>query len=326
MTARTTNDLVDFMLSVQKQLAEEYKRIRKNSKNNASHAGNEGEANWAKILSDWLPSDYHIVTNVKLMNERGEISPEVDIAVLRPYYSKFLRDKKVVLKACVVAAFEVKNTLEANHISECFKKSIRIRNLFIEPLPFYSSSLLKGYQAEMYSPVIYGILAHSHSWKKKNSKPMEIINQKIYECDLQYVTSPKQMLDIVCVSDLALWSSLKRPLKMEARNGINNISWLHGPQTAYAQLDAEAHAKMIDPMSVPPFTPVGAMFCKLLSMMSITDERLYDLSVYFKQSGLSIAQLFQWRQWPDGFLSKQTKLVLDDIPNDIKTLMFFPTA
>ena len=319
-----TNDLIDFMLSLQKQMGDEYERISKRAKNNASHAGNEGELNWEKILSNWLPSDYHIVTKVKLMNEIGEMSPEVDIAVLRPFYPKALLEKKLILTAGVVAAFEVKNTLKAHHIKECFEKSVKIRGLLKQPLPIYKSHLFKGYESELYSPIIYGILAHSHSWKGKKSKPLDIINDKICECDLQYVTKPNEQLDIICVSDLALWSSLKRPLRMEAKEGINNISWLPGPQTAYALLDADSHKKLSTSYPAQNFTPIGAMLCKLIDKLASTDERLNELSTYFKQVGLAPAQLFRWRQWPADCLSEESMLELNSIPNMIKSLLFLP--
>lgn len=319
-----TNDLIDFMLSLQKQMGDEYERISKRANKNGSHAGNEGELNWEKILSNWLPSDYHIVTKVKLMNEIGETSPEVDIAVLRPYYPKALLEKKLVLTAGVVAAFEVKNTLKAQHIKECFEKSVKIRGLIREPLPIYKSSLFKGYERELNSPIIYGILAHSHSWKGKKSMPLDIINDKIYECDLQYVTRPKEQLDIICVSDLALWSSLKRPLKMEVKVGVNDITWLPGPQTAYALLDADSHKKLSTSYAAQNFTPIGTMLCKLLDKLASTDKRLNDLSTYFKQVGLAPTQLFRWRQWPADCLSEEANHELSGIPNMIKGLLFLP--
>lgn len=324
MASIPTNDLLDFMLSLQTQMADEYARIRKRSKKNASHAGNEGETNWMTILSNWLPSDYHIMNRVQLMNETGETSPEVDIAVLRPYYPKALLNRKVVLTAGVVAAFEIKNTLKTNHIEESFEKSIEIRRILKQPLSIYNSSFYKGYESELYSPIIYGLLAHSHSWKGKKSKPLEIINEKIYECDLKYVTDPKDQVDIVCVSDLALWSSMKCPLRMLAKTGINNIDWLPGPQTAYARLDADSLKKFSNGYVDRNFTPIGAMLCKLLEKLAVTDERLRDLSIYFKQTGLAPGQLFRWRQWPEDFLSEEAMYELNKIPTMVKSMLFFP--
>ena len=89
------NDLVDFMNSVTKQVADEYDRIRKRASEDPGTAGDQGEENWASILKDWLPHTVHIVTNGRILSEKGIASPQVDVIVLRPEYPKHLLDKKL---------------------------------------------------------------------------------------------------------------------------------------------------------------------------------------------------------------------------------------
>ena len=101
----------------------------------------------------------------------------------------------------MIATFECKFTLKSQHIEECFVKSVRIRVL---DRPIAS----KGYIEELYSPIIYGLLANSYVSARKKNDPIEKIDSMIYENDLKYVTNPKQQLDIVCISDLAVWSSI----------------------------------------------------------------------------------------------------------------------
>jgi hypothetical protein len=91
----------------------------------------------------------------------------VDVLVLSPPYPKHLRDKKIYLAGGVEAAFECKITLKAEHITTATKNASTIRGL----LPERTGTPYK----ELHSPIIYGLLAHSHSWKGSNSTPIERI-------------------------------------------------------------------------------------------------------------------------------------------------------
>src|SRR5258706_2694249 len=108
---RNTNDLVDFMRTLTREMGDEYDRIQKRSLEDPGTAGDQGEENWATVFKDWLPPDYQVVTKGRLLSENGIAGPQVDIIILYPFYPKKLLDKKLYLTAGVAAAFECKNTL-----------------------------------------------------------------------------------------------------------------------------------------------------------------------------------------------------------------------
>ncbi|PRY09799.1 hypothetical protein CLV24_1173 [Pontibacter ummariensis] len=290
-----TNDLVDFMLSLTREMGDEYNRIQKRSTEDQGTAGDQGEENWASIFKNWLPADYQVVTKGRLLSEKGVASPQVDVIILRPFYPKHLLDKKLYLTAGVAAAFECKNTLKASHIVKTVQNSVEVRNLL---------NIRQGnYRDEIYSPIIYGLLAHSHSWKGAESKPKNVIEEKLHECDRLFVTHPREMLDFVCVSDLALWSSYKLPMNFYTYQESGNYfyKWMPGPQTGYGFSEREAYTVNTEPYK--NFTPIGAFLSKLFKKLALHDNRLIDFSHYFGQTiggGASI----KFRTWPENILSE----------------------
>jgi hypothetical protein len=195
------HDIHDFLVSAQRDIQEEYERILKRATEDPGTAGDQGEENWATLLRNWLPSYFHIVTKGRILCENGYASPQIDVLVLHPSYPKVLLDKKLYLAGGVAAAFECKTTLKSAHAKEAVETAANIR----KNLPKREGSPYK----ELNSNIIYGLLAHSHSWKADNSKPLENIENALWEADQEYVEHPIQQLDFITVSDLATWQAMK---------------------------------------------------------------------------------------------------------------------
>jgi hypothetical protein len=193
------HELVDFVRAVTKGLAEEYDRIQKRVSEDPGTAGDEGEENWAAILREWLPPSYQIVTKGRILGYQGTASPQVDVIVLKPSYPTYLLNKKLYLAAGVAAAFECKLTLRAKDIDETVKNCVATKQLFQRRTgtPY----------AEITSPIVYGLVAHSHSWKEPNSKPIENLQSRVEQVHRELVKHPREMLDIICVADLVTFSA-----------------------------------------------------------------------------------------------------------------------
>src|SRR5690606_36550418 len=302
-----TNDLIDFMHSLTREMGSEYQRIQKRSIEDAGTAGDQGEENWATVFREWLPADYQVVTKGRLLSEKGVASPQVDVIVLHPFYPKKLLDKKLYLTAGVAAAFECKNTLKSSHIEKAVQNSHEIRNL-VQLKP-------STYQEELNSPIIYGLIAHSHSWKNNKSTPIDNILSGLVEADLKYVVHPRECLDFVCVSDLALWSSYKVPMTMNTyeQGGEHFFKWIPGVQTAYGVSDRNMFS--VDSEPYLNFTHIGTFISRLLKKLAMNDKRLKDFSWYFGQAVGGGASL-KWRNWGENILTKEARR--DLIINSVK--------
>lgn len=293
-----TNDLIDFMHSLTSQISDEYKRIQKRSTEDSGTAGDQGEENWATIFKNWLPPDYQAVTKGRLLNEKGLTSKQVDVIILHPFYPQHLLDKKLYLTSGVIAAFECKNTLKASHIKKSIENAKEIRNLV---------KLSKSdYKKELYSPIIYGLVCHSHSWKSKNSKPIEIIEKHLKENDEKITEHPRECLDFICVTDLAVWSSFKQAKSLDfyEENGKPFYRWVDGVQSGYGRSDKDMFSDGSG--TKENFTPIGTFLAYLFRKLALRDSRLHGFSKYFTQAIGSGATL-EYRNWPSNTLSDEAK-------------------
>jgi hypothetical protein len=174
------------------------------------------------------------------------------------------------LSSGVAAAFECKLTLEAGHIGEAVANCVRIKSL-------YQNRFGTPY-LELHSPIVYGLLAQSHSWKQPASTPVENIASKLKEQDLQAVRHPRQALDLLCVADLASWSSV-------AMSYISPTASVSGPgclaQTVYFQQSTQ------DGDQVSTFRPLGALISGLFQKMAWSDTSMRDLADYYRSSNLA---------------------------------------
>jgi hypothetical protein len=110
MAAKTSHALHTFMAQVTNEMASEYERIYARAAEDPGTAGDEGEENWAALLREWLPPNYHVKTKGRLLSHDGSMSPQIDVLVLKPSYPLKLLEKKIWLADGVAAAFECKTT------------------------------------------------------------------------------------------------------------------------------------------------------------------------------------------------------------------------
>ena len=151
MAEEMRHDLHHFMKQLTDEMESNYKYIRKWVTTDPGTAGDQGEENWAQWLREWLPPAYEVVTKGRIVNEYGETSRQVDVLVLKPFYSKKLRNNKRYISAGVAAAFECKTTLEASHIHKAMEVCVKLKKLY----RCWKGSPYK----ELHSPIAYGLVS-----------------------------------------------------------------------------------------------------------------------------------------------------------------------
>lgn len=264
-------DLEYFLGASEREIREEYIRIFNDTKDDPGTAGDEGEENWAQILKDWLPSNFHVRTKGRIMGYDGKKSPQVDIVVLKPDYPNKLLNKKIYLEAGVLAAFECKNTLKSSHIKKLFENSKVIKGLSVrrEGSPY----------RELHSPIVYGLLAHSHSYKNLNSNPEKNIESSIWTNDSNQISHPIEVPDLVCVSDLGIWSTMKSIVK-------NKIS------VYYMKRDIATKSE------VPSYFPIGALISALYRKISWEYRNMIPMAQYLSNSAIGGHGTGRQRDYP----------------------------
>jgi hypothetical protein len=281
-------------------------------------AGDQGEENWATLLRNWLPSTYHVAVKGRILSGTGEASPQVDVVVLSPSYPQYLLDKKLFLAGGVLAAFECKTTLRAAHIKEAVANAAAIRR----QLPTRHGTPYR----ELQSPLFYGLLAHSHDWRSDRNEVSDRILDLYKAGDLEVTKHPREMLDLICVADLGVWSLWKIPWMgpyTTNRDHPNRVElWQQqlAPRFGAEGCALTSFTKAIIPPDGAPidpkFTPIGAMLSILLKRLAWEDRNLRDVASYFRDVNMEGGGAGYARTWDKSVFSEA---VQPDVMSGAKT-------
>jgi hypothetical protein len=298
MAQSKTHDLHDFMRQISIEMSAEYNRIQKRATEDPGTAGDQGEENWAELLRDWLPRNYEVVTKGRIISQEGDTSPQIDVLVLKSSYPKKMLNKKLYLAAGVAAAFECKTTLKASHIADALSTCAKIKS-------FYQDRVGTPFK-ELHSPLVYGLLAHSHSWKGEKSTPEENIREKLYESDAEFVCHPRQQLDILCVADLATWtSSAMTFIGPRQVRDWTSMSRMYGPDGS-ATSAYVGHTYSYE-QQVEQFTPIGVLISYLSQKLAWEDPAFRDLADYYRITNIAGSGSGHMRKWPASIYSDEIR-------------------
>ena len=298
----STNDLFNYMRDATHMMQSEYDRIQKRAAEDPGTAGDNGEENWADLLKLWLPSKYHIVTKGRIMNTDGECGPQVDVLVLSPSYPEALLNRKEYLAGGIIAAFECKLTLKSAHVRKAAESSAIIRRL-LKPSP---TKINTPYN-ELNALPRYGLLAHSHDWKGEGSRPIDNIERQLFESEKEITIHPNELIDLICVSDLASWHTNK--LIMAGRQSLKHMDSRYASLGEYwnklkedGGLVESVHVAFTESLqqsddSKKLFTPIGSFITRLLEMISWEDYNLRPIAEYFILTNLLGSGKGQCRIW-----------------------------
>lgn len=296
MTTRE-HALHTFMAQVTDLMASEYQRIYAAAAEDPGTAGDEGEENWATLLREWLPPSYHVATKGRLIGTDGRMSPQVDVLVLKPFYPPKLRDKRVWLANGVAAAFECKNTLRSEHITASVERCRQFKSLF----PRRTGTPEK----ELRSSLIYGILAHSHAWKAPGSKPVHNVTSAL-EGGVQ-LEHPSELMDLVCVSDLATWSAAttayyRADWNPQVRDHLERL--FMGPWGVTSSMVCAARAGERQEQT---FQPIGAALAYVTQRLAWNDPSIRDLADYYRLTNLWGSGEGVMHFWPQSVFSDEVR-------------------
>jgi hypothetical protein len=297
------HELEDFLEQDQAEIAAEYERIFRRSTEDPGTAGDQGEENWAELLRQWLPPSYHVVTKGRILFPDGTASPQIDVLVLRGTYPLRLLTKKLYLSSGVVAAFECKNTLIAQHIATAASTAALLKS---------RTYLRQGtVREELHAPPVYGLLAHSHSWKSEGSTPIENVDVKVAEA-LNGAAHPSELFDIICVADLAAWT-LVHLVECPWTYEDKDHEYREFREKAGALPDGDVMTGFFrygsadyEPAADAP-NPVAVLVAEVLKRLAWDDPDLIPLADYFRAAGITAAGTMETRIFPLSVFSDEVQ-------------------
>lgn len=305
------HDLIQFIKQDMNEMNSEYRRIRARATEDPGTAGDQVEGNWATFLRNWLPDSYHVKTKGRILGANGQLSPQVDVVVLKPGYPSRLLAKHIYLADGVAAAFECKATLKANHIEEATHTNIAIQTL--------ATKRLGTPRHEIVSPILYGVLAHDHSWKGANSAPRKNVERELQAMH-DVITHPSEALDIVCVATLACWSFLKLTILSEgmyASLGAPREAWEKDKETHGYLDDGCAGSHLYRESATEASYPISSALVHVIDRLAWEDASLRPLADYYgiaargKGESESDGSPLSSRLWPLDVYSKEVRTGLN---------------
>ena len=315
--AMSKTHLSKFMDSATREMANDFSRLAKCAKEDPGLAGRHGEGTWKAFLENWLPPAYPIVTDKRILFLDGSRSQQWDVLVLHPMYPKGLLDREYCLAAGVTAAFECKLNLRAGDITEALENCIDTRK---KSKPINGSPF-----KELHGRFVCGLLAQSHSWKKANSDPIGNISNQIYKKDLSLVQHPYEMLDLICVSDLATWKGQRNLWKAMNFPILNNLPIQQSDtyvSTAYlcaSGKSGECPAFETAPEYAPiakehSFSPVGTLIQQLWSRFAWDEPKIRGIGHQItSELGRGVRSAEKGRKWDKSVMTKSTLKALEQI-------------
>jgi hypothetical protein len=296
-----SHELFDFVVSATNELAQEYSRIQKKVREDPGTAGDEGEENWAELFRKWLPSTYHVRTKGRILSETGQSGPQIDVVILHPTYPPHLLSKKQFLAAGVAAAFECKLTLRAGHVEAAVANAAAIRRLLVRRRGGTP-------HRDLQSPLLYGLLAHSHDWTGNDPPPAARIEGQLCDADQRRAVHPSECVDLVCVADLATYVQHKNcyweppPERPDLQPCIRTGFCPHVPEHAALIRSLQGIQALKN-----PFLPIGSFLCSLFRLLAWEDPGLRPLAEYFFFTGMAAGGGVRCRSWPLSTSSEETR-------------------
>lgn len=195
------------MAELQRKIQRDYVRLVEIARDgDPQRAGHGGERTWVKLLRNWLPASYKVRTRRYILPEDGTEPHEWDIVVFRPSCPPRMRQSEVVLAGGVAAAFSVKTTLRKGLLAEEVAKAVDLRRRM--------RARTDGLDGEILPLFPCGILTHSHAWATTHAPgspdaPSSRVSRLLVELQDELVEHPRELLDFVCVADLAAWMTTR---------------------------------------------------------------------------------------------------------------------
>ena len=293
------------MGQLQADIAADYERIRERVSEDPGTAGDDGEETWAGLLREWLPPTYTVVTKGRVIAPDGKASPQMDVLVLKGVYPKKLLNRKTYLSAGVAAAFECKLTLRSAHIKEAVEKETKLKSLY-EPR---KGDIYK----ELHSPIVYGLLAHSHEWKSEKSEPKLNIERALEQSHKELVKHPRLNLDIICVADLTTWVDFKRVWPSLSLWNPEVLQRSDDPHLEAVKFIADNRLTSVGHNDIKTFgepyptTAVGSFVASLIRRLALENADMRDMAKYFSKvllNGRSYSPSYT-RYWPVSIYSDE---------------------
>jgi hypothetical protein len=134
--------------------------------------GDASEHVWLELLKKYLPHRYE-AAKAHVVDSHGDFSGQIDVVVFDRQYSPFIfhHEAQTIIPAeSVYAAFEAKQSIDADEVSYAQKKIASVRRLHRTSLPIPHAG--GTYPAKTPAHILGGLLAFESEWTPPLGQPL----------------------------------------------------------------------------------------------------------------------------------------------------------
>jgi hypothetical protein len=134
--------------------------------------GDASEHVWLELLKKYLPHRYE-AAKAHVVDNQGNFSEQIDVVVFDRQYSPFIfhHEAQTIIPAeSVYAAFEAKQSIDADEVSYAQKKVASVRRLHRTSLPIPHAG--GTYPAKVPAHILGGLLTFESEWKPPLGEPL----------------------------------------------------------------------------------------------------------------------------------------------------------
>jgi len=134
--------------------------------------GDASEHVWLELLKKYLPHRYE-AAKAHVVDSHGNFSGQIDVVVFDRQYSPFIfhHEAQTIIPAeSVYAAFEAKQSIDADEVSYAQKKVASVRRLHRTSLPIPHAG--GTYPAKTPAHILGGLLAFESEWTPPLGQPL----------------------------------------------------------------------------------------------------------------------------------------------------------
>jgi hypothetical protein len=201
------------------------------------HPGTKGDASegvWLDLLRTYLPQRYQAET-AHVVDSHGTFSQQIDVVVFDRQYSPFIfryQGETIIPAESVYAAFEAKQSINADQVDYAQKKVASVRRLHRTSLPIPHAGGV--YPPKPLTYILGGLLVFESDWNPPFGQPL---------IDALAAGDPDGRLDLGCVAAHGMFGC--------DTGGCYSVAPQGKPATAFlfeliARLQSSATVPMID--------------------------------------------------------------------------------
>ena len=157
-------------------LHDDIERRLSTARQSFGHAPSKGDASesvWLDLLTTYLPQRYQ-AASAHVVDSEGHFSDQIDVVIFDRQYSPFIftfEGQKIIPAESIYAAFEAKQTLNAELVRYAREKCASVRRLHRTSLPIPHAG--GTYDAKPPMPILGGVLTFESDWRPPLGEPLQ---------------------------------------------------------------------------------------------------------------------------------------------------------